>query len=424
MIKQEVLTNRYFIAIYFVFFLTCSLGIRAQSRSFDLKIEQITFGPKNHLFGYIGHVQNIPWNQSGRYIVALERVHQERMPNPGEAANIILIDTQNDFAIEVVDQTRAWNPQQGTMLYWNPDSPETQFFFNDSDEETKEVFTVLYDISKKKRVHEYRYADTPFGNAGVAQKGGYFLGFNYARNAYLRPVTGYPGTFDWTGGETHPEDDGVFKVNIATGEKQLLVSFKKLAEIMAAENPLAETTALFINHTMWNRDDDLIKFSVRGNWNHPDQDKLISLGYTMNPDGSGLTRRHDPIGGHNDWELGRRLLGAYEGGIALYDYDKKEIVEKVVDSGIYPDPKGDNAVSPDATWLVNGSSMNSYNIYTLFRRSDKAWVRTEKFDRGRYRSGPTRIDGSPCWNRDGNQVLFPALTDDGTVQLHIITINK
>jgi len=394
----------------------------AQENKFSLEVKQITFGPKNHLFGYIGHVQNIPWNQSGRYIVGLETVHQERMPNPGEPANIILIDTKNDFAIKVVDQTRAWNPQQGTMLYWNPDSPETQFFFNDSDEETKEVFTVLYDISKGKRVHEYRYEDSPFGNAGVAQKGGYFLGFNYARNAYLRPVTGYPGTFDWTAGELHPENDGVFKVNVAIEEKQLLVSFKKLAEMIALENPIVETTALFINHTMWNRDDDLIKFSVRGNWNHPDKDKIISMGFTLNPDGSELTRRHTPLSGHNDWELGRRLLGAYEGGMALYDYDKEEIVERVVGPGIYPDPGGDNAVSPDTRWLVNGSSMNSYNIYTVFRRSDKAWGRTQKYPRGRYRSGPTRIDGSPCWNRDENQVLFPALTDDGTIQLFVITI--
>ena len=109
----------------------------------SIQVKQITFGPKHHLFGYIGHVQNIPWNQGGRYIVALQTTFQERMPNPGEAADIVLVDTQKDFAIKIVDQTRAWNPQQGTMLYWNPDSPETQFFFNDSDVDSHKVFTVL-----------------------------------------------------------------------------------------------------------------------------------------------------------------------------------------------------------------------------------------------------------------------------------------
>ena len=113
-----------YIVICFVLFHAFSISIHAEDLSepdsgFRIHVEQITFGPKNHLFGYIGHVQNIPWNQSDRYIVALQTDFQERMPNPGEAADIILIDTQNDFAIEVVDETRAWNPQQGTMLYWN-----------------------------------------------------------------------------------------------------------------------------------------------------------------------------------------------------------------------------------------------------------------------------------------------------------------
>ena len=48
-----------------------------------------------------------------------------------------------------LDKTNAWNPQQGTMFYWNPNAPETQFFFNDRDIKTGEVYTVLYDIKKK-----------------------------------------------------------------------------------------------------------------------------------------------------------------------------------------------------------------------------------------------------------------------------------
>ena len=34
-----------------------------------LGVEQITRGPQHHFFGYIGHVQNIPWNGSERYLL-------------------------------------------------------------------------------------------------------------------------------------------------------------------------------------------------------------------------------------------------------------------------------------------------------------------------------------------------------------------
>jgi hypothetical protein len=159
-------------------------------------IEQITFGPNHHFFGYFGHAGTIPWNASGRYIVALRTPFQGRMPMPGEAAEIVLLDASDGYAARVVDRTRAWNFQQGTMLYWNPQAAETEFFFNDRDPETNEVFCVRFDIAKGasgERVAEYRFRDQPIGNGGVAQRGGRFLGINYGRLDRLRPVTGYPG---------------------------------------------------------------------------------------------------------------------------------------------------------------------------------------------------------------------------------------
>ncbi|MBL7650420.1 MAG: hypothetical protein JNK74_30090, partial [Candidatus Hydrogenedentes bacterium] len=177
---------------------------------------------------YIGHAKNIPWNGNGRYIVALETTFQDRMPTAKDAANVILIDTHRNNAITVIDQSRAWNFQQGTMFYWNPKSPDTQLFFNDRDPRTNQVFAVLYDIEKKRRVREFRYEDTPFGNSGVAQNGGWFLGLNYGRLARLRPVTGYPESFDWTTGVTAPDNDGIFLVEVATGKKKLLVSYKQM----------------------------------------------------------------------------------------------------------------------------------------------------------------------------------------------------
>ena len=141
------------------------------------------------------------------------------MPEPGDKADIVLLDTQNDYALEKIEETGAWNPQQGAMLYWNPEKPETQFFFNDRDPETQHVFCVLYDLETRSRVKEYRFEDTPIGNSGIAQHGGYFLGLNYGRMDKLRKVTGYAGAYDWTDGVLAPENDGVFKVNIASGRK-------------------------------------------------------------------------------------------------------------------------------------------------------------------------------------------------------------
>ena len=106
------------------------------NKKFKLEYKKITSGPANHFFGYIGHVQNIPWNGNGRYILSLRTKFQDRMPGPDDPADIILIDTHQNYSIRKLDETSAWNPQQGTMFYWNPKSPDTQFFFNDRDKES------------------------------------------------------------------------------------------------------------------------------------------------------------------------------------------------------------------------------------------------------------------------------------------------
>ena len=97
----------------------------------ELKLQQLTSGEKHHFFGYIGQCLTIPWNASGRYVLGLEIEMIDRLPKPEEYATVIIVDTQDDNNIIKLDKCHAWNPQQGTMFYWHPAKPETQFFFND-----------------------------------------------------------------------------------------------------------------------------------------------------------------------------------------------------------------------------------------------------------------------------------------------------
>src|SRR5689334_1894121 len=126
------------VATLFAFALVIiGLAIASQSILADpprLEVRQLTSGPQHHFFGYIGHVQNVPWNQSDRYIVALRTSVRDHLPDASEPAEIVLLDAHDNYAAHAVDRSRAWNPQQGTMLYWNPQAQETQFFFNDRDE--------------------------------------------------------------------------------------------------------------------------------------------------------------------------------------------------------------------------------------------------------------------------------------------------
>jgi len=406
--------------MYFVFIMLFSSGSYAQAPPFDLKIAQLTTGSKHHFFGYIGQCRTIPWNATGRYILGLEIDTIDRMPSPGEAATIILIDTQDNNKILRVDKTHAWNPQQGTMFYWNPLAAGTQFFFNDRDVKTGKVFTVIYDIEKKKRVREFRYNDTPIGNGGVAADGSAWLGLNYGRLARLRLVTGYPGALDWSKDEVAPENDGIFIVDIKTGEKRLLVSYRQLEKKLKELNPEMVHDGLFINHTLWNRDCDRIYFFVRAGWNGQGY-KRINTPFSIRADGKGLTLHETNIGGHPEWAEGSQLIGRQGKNQILYDVEEKKVVGQLGNPEMFPDPEGDISLSPDGNWFVNGYKQDTENFYAVYRRSDGAFVRSEGINKGAY-SGDIRIDPAPRWNRTNDAMLVPGIDKNKTRQMFIINV--
>jgi hypothetical protein len=381
---------------------------------------QLTFGPDHHFYGYIGHVGNTPYSADGRYLLALRTTFQERMPGPEDIADIVLLDAANDYAEVKVEETRGWNPQQGAMLYWNPQMPTTQFFFNDRDPETGKVFTALYDIVEKERVREYRFEGSPVANGGVKQDGGAFAAINYARMARLRPVTGYPGAWDWTEGVDHPEDDGLFIVDEETGERELIVSFRRMRDALVAKHPTIGRKALFLNHTLWNREGDRIFFFVRGNFS--DRENRVNVPMTVRPDGSELVEQSVFIGGHPEWDFASRMIGEFEDKLVLYDTLAQKVVETIGGPELFSEPGGDTALSYDGEWIVNGATDGSTMRYTVLRRSDGAYVRTEGFSRAGYESGDLRIDPAPAWNRQGDRFAFPALAADGTRQMFEVHI--
>ncbi len=397
-------------------------GAVAMAANPTLEVRQLTKGPLHHFFGYIGHVQNIPWNQSGRYILALQTPVRDHLPEGSEPADIVLLDTQNDYQSRVVAQTRAWNPQQGTMLYWNPRAQETQFFFNDRDPKTNKVFCVLCDVSTGKRIKEYRFDESPVGNGGVAQRGGKFLAINYGRMDRLRRVTGYAGAFDWTGEAMHPADDGVFVVDVAKGERKLLVSFQKLAAELRSVAPAIDSQALFINHTLWSRDDSRVYFYVRGGWDLGGT--RVNVPVVMNADGTNLRPLKDFIGGHPEWLDGQRLIGTIGDGQVIYDTESMKVVGKLGDTKIFPKPGDDIALSPSSEWFVNGYRIGNENFYVFLRLKDGATVTSQSFNVRGWTQGDLRIDPSPNWNRQSNQILVSALVDDAekTRQLFLITL--
>ena|GEM_PF-215688 len=393
----------------------------SESANLKLSVEQITFGPKHHFFGYIGQSKTIPWDAAGRYILALRTGYHDHMPEPGDAAEVVLIDTEQANRVVRVDRSLAWNFQQGTMFYWNPASAGTQFFFNDRDPKTQQVFTVLYDIERHRRIREYRFEDVPVANGGVCPGGDFFLAINYGRMARLRPVTGYPGAADPTADFAAPDNDGIFRVDVATGRRKLLVSFRQLRDLLRNKHPRINEVGFYINHSLCSRSGDLVYFFARARLG--DSSMAVNAPCSIRTDGTDL-KTHEYIGGHPEWAEGSRVIGRKGNRQVLYDVDRKEIVGQIATPQIIPKPGGDISLSPDGKWFVNGYGSGGKNYYVIVRLSDGAHVRSQAFSRGPYTRGELRIDPAPRWNRTSDAILVPGYTEDGTRQMFIIRVRR
>ena len=386
-------------------------------------VEQVTQGPQHHFYGYIGQVGNTPWNGNDRYTVLLRSGFQDRMPRPDEAADVMLLDTQAG-SLTKLDETRAWNFQQGSMMYWNPTARDTQSFFNDRDPATNGIFCVLYDIDQRKRVKEFRFNDEPIGNSGVAQTGGFFFALNYGRLARLRPVTGYPGAWDWSQSDPQPANDGIWKVDVATGERTLLASYRDLAEALRQQRPDISAYPLFINHTLSSRDGTMLYAYLRGGWEGDPRPKRIDAPFVLE-----LTAKHVQmlpmhIGGHPEWMPGNRLIGSKEGKQIVFNPATASIVQTIGTAESIPTPGGDIALSPDGQWLINGRRKGDTNCYTVVHVETGDWFSTPCLPIANYREGEVRIDPAPCWNRAGTAFAAPALAADGTRQTFVFRIPR
>lgn len=86
----------------------------------------LTPGEGHFLFGYY---DRCPWDRGNRLHLALQVPQQHRLPEPGETADVGLVDRGTPGFLRLAT-TQAWCHQQGAMTLWLPRRPGC-FVYND-----------------------------------------------------------------------------------------------------------------------------------------------------------------------------------------------------------------------------------------------------------------------------------------------------
>ncbi|MBE7465550.1 MAG: hypothetical protein HS116_18900 [Planctomycetes bacterium] len=381
----------------------------------------VTRGPQHHFFGYY---DKCPWNATGRLMLAMEVPFMDRMPEPEDALTIGLIDLRNESVFTPLDRTYAWSWQQGCMLQWLPDAPDRKILYN-AREDGRFVCKIRDILSGEVRtLPRPVYTVSPDGRWG--------LSLNFARLDRTRPGYGYNGTIDGTRGELAPAADGMWRVDLHSGESELLWSLERAASFQARGD--FQGAEHWFNHPYIAPDSERFFFLHR--WRNPKGGpitiggKPMSWGtraYTLSRDGSDpFVLSDDDMFSHFDWLDAEHLLAwarRHEHGDHYYLFKDRTPGADLVGADVLT-RDGHCTYSPDRKWMLTDQYPDSKRErpLILFRLRDG-----QRFDVGSFYTppvcdGPIRCDLHPRWNRDGTQVCIDS-PHEGTRQMYVLDVS-
>jgi hypothetical protein len=200
-------------------------------------IRRLTNTPKFHWRGYY---DVLLFDPTDRFVLANEVDFHGRSPKPDDSIRVGMIDLQdNDHWIEL-GSTYAWNWQQGCLLQWVPQTESTVIW---NDREKDHFVARIIDVKTK----EKRTLDSPIYALSSDGKWGFYPDF--ARLNSTRPGYGYCGIDDSNALISAPENSGIFRINLATGQSELIIPFSKIASIVP-ENGFSKGAKHWFNHIL------------------------------------------------------------------------------------------------------------------------------------------------------------------------------
>jgi len=380
------------------------------------KITPLTHGPRHHFFGYYGIC---PWDLDEKRLLCLETAFQDHMPEPGETATIGLVDGESGHFTPVAE-TSAWNFQQGAMLHWHPLNPNSEIIHNDLRD--GQLVSVVRNIN----TGQERLLPRPL--SGLGHNSPWAVSLTYGRVGRLRNVVSYAGTRDPYADDPHPEQDGVFAVNIDTGETRLITSIRQVYEHLRSRDADLGDDHIWFNHTVINRNDTRLLFLAR---TRRPEGGLETGMFTVGMDGTDL-REVIPYGwsvSHFDWRNDIQIIATGrmngEGNRThLLLTDGENDIREI--SPDYLGFDGHCTFSPDGRWIAtdrrHGQTTESELLrYHVDNGTHQSLGRVYMHDR-KFLSGDLRCDLHPRWSRSGKALCIDALDHEGTRQLHIINV--
>ncbi len=369
-----------------------------------------------------------PWSPSGRYLVCSRLPFQDHPPEPGDPADICVIDLEEE-TIETVYTTPAWGMQTGAHQQWG--RTDDRLYFNDM----KNGLPTGVKFDLETRTPEFLdgpiYQVAPDETCAVSPA---FMIFNHLQLGYTATLA---PELDRPAAPGAPEDDGLWRVDLGTGETSLLYSFRQVYDIVP-DREVLDGYAFYGHYPQFNPQGTRLSYPVMALC--PEQGTRKMMMVTSRADGSELTVAlpwQDWVSGHHPcWHPdGERItmnLAApgEEMRFCIFNWDgtgKQTLVPDIIGSG-HP------SVHRDGRFLLTDAYPNEpmckdelvpIRLIDLQRGTESAacWIwtmgRTPYPERNK--NAVLRVDPHPAWSRDHTHACFTGAPDERR-QLFIVDL--
>lgn len=404
-------------------------------------------GSQHHFFGYYNKSN---WDKTNRLLLAQRTPWMDQLLTPEAKATIGYFDTQDRDRFHAVGETGAWNFQMGSQLQWLDGAAGRQLIYNDRTGDRGARYpgfgAVIVDVDSGAR------RQLPMPVYVVAPSSAWALSVNYRRLYVTHETIGYsePGQpFELP---LAPADDGIWRMDIATGGAQLLVSY---AQLKAFHHKASMDKAIhWVSHIEVNPASSRILFLHRWTERVKDETCFLHRLITMNADGSGmrllecsdhplpqLADDFDPsaVGtfdyekseyqiSHPLWQDDNHIIvwGPHAGEIhyhLYHDADGGEV--QVVGRGVLVE-NGHMTFSPvNKRWMLSDTYPDDrtherflflFDMQTGERRNLGSFYATPKL------SKENRCDLHPRWSRDGRQVCIDSVHEHQR-QMYVLDVS-
>lgn len=398
-------------------------------------------GSGHHFFGYYN---KSPWDASGTKVLANRVDVKQGELGPHFAAQVGYFDLQGDGGFRAFGETTTWNFQMGCQLQWL-ENTRSSVTYNTRCFTPKAVYPDFASTILDVETGEFRGLPLPV--YVVAASGDYALCISYDRLQHAHPTIGYFPHTSRAPLDLAPADDGIRRMDLATGEHALIISLRQLREF----RPVASMEHAFhwVTHVEISPNSERFLFLHRWTECVGDETRWLHRLITADAGGGNLTLLEcgdhplPPLPdadaakagifeyekstwqiSHPAWRGDKQIIawGPHDAQAGYHLYTDRSDAVEIIGQGVLTE-NGHMTWSPCGRWLLSDTypDDSDHRLLVVFDTSTGKLHELARLYTDPALGKVNRCDLHPRWSRDGRQVCIDSV-HEGERQMYVVDV--